>query len=92
MINIAKLPNINLLKEFGCIVQKFHLGQHQKLHRKWVGPYYITIIGPNYIYRLRHAKANKEVKSLMNAMRLKPYFDPNDRLTNPPKELENRED
>ena len=45
------------------------------------------MIGPNHTFRLRNAQTNLEVKSLVNTIRLKPYYDPNDRPTNPPDEL-----
>ena len=62
-------------------------GKAPKLHRKWTGPYYITQLGPNRTYRIRNCATNKEVKSLINGVRLKPYFDPEDRPTNPPADL-----
>ena len=42
--------------------------------------------GSNHTYRLRNVKTNLEVKSLFNAMRLKPYYDPEDWPTNPPEQ------
>ena len=45
------------------------------------------MLGPNHTYRLRNCKTNAEVRSLVNAMRLKPYYDPEDRQTNPPEPL-----
>ena len=50
------------------------------------------MIGPNHTYRLRNVRTNLEVKSLVNAMRLKPYYDPKDRPTNPPEQLADNED
>ena len=41
-------------------------------------------LGPHNTYKLRRCGDNKEVKVLVNATRLKPYFDPNERPTNPP--------
>ena len=38
-------------------------------------------------YRLLNCTTNVEVRSLVNAMRLKPYYDPEDRPTNPPDQL-----
>ena len=67
-------------------------GKAPKLHRKWAGPYYITLLGPHHTYRIRNCATNKEVKSLINGVRLKPYYDPEDRPTNPPESLENMEE
>jgi hypothetical protein len=64
-------------------------GMAPKLHRKWVGPYYITLLGPNNTYKLRRCSDNREVKVMVNATRLKHYFDPADRPTNPPPGYEN---
>ena len=49
-------------------------GMTPKLHRKWVGPYYIVYSGPHNTYKLRRCGDNKEVKVLVNATRLKPYL------------------
>ena len=67
-------------------------GKAPKLHRKWAGPYYITLLGPNHTYKVRNCATNKEVKSLINGVRLKPYYDPEDRPTNPPAGFENMEE
>ena len=50
------------------------------------------MIGPNHTFRLRNVRTNLEVKTLINAIRLKPYYDPEDRPTNPPVELADNED
>ncbi|VDI78894.1 Hypothetical predicted protein [Mytilus galloprovincialis] len=72
---------------------KVPVGKAPKLHRKWVGPYYITLVNrSNHTYRIRNCANNKEVKSLVTAHRLKPYYDPNTRPTNPPQEHENDDD
>ena len=49
------------------------------------------MIGPNHTFRLRNAHTNLEVKSLFNAARLKPYYDPDDRPANPSEDLPNPE-
>ncbi|KAL8567980.1 hypothetical protein ACOMHN_029155 [Nucella lapillus] len=59
-------------------------GLSAKLQQKYDGPYYITNILPNDVYVLRHCQNNKMVKSPVNAMRLRPYFSPEDRPTIPP--------
>ena len=71
---------------------KVAVGKAPKLHRKWAGPYYITLLGPNHTYKVRNCATNKAVKSLINGVRLKPYYDPEDRPTNPPAGLGNMEE
>ena len=80
----TKEPDFRSAQRVWLYCTKVPVGKAPKLHRKWVGPYYITMLGPNYTYKLRHCATNKEVKSLVNVMRLKPYFDPENRPTNPP--------
>ena len=67
---------------------KVAVGKAPKLHRKWVGPYYITQLGPHHTSKVRNCATNKEVKSLVNGVRLKPYYDPENRPTNPPVGME----
>ena len=83
----SKTPEYRPAQRVWLFCTKVPVGKAPKLHRKWLGPYYITMLGPNHTYRLRHSKTNKEVKSLVNAMRLKPYYDPDSRPTNVPQEL-----
>ena len=71
---------------------KVPVGKAPKLHRKWVGPYFISQTGPNHTFKLRKCSDNKEIKSMINATRLKPYYDPADRPTNPPAEWEDFEE
>ena len=47
-------------------------GKAPKLHRKWVGPYYISMVNSeNHTYKIRRCSDNREVKSLVSAHRLK---------------------
>ena len=62
---------------------KVPVGLSRKFHRKWTGPFYITLKGPNYTVKLRACSDNSEVKSMIHCNRLKPYFDPDDRLVQP---------
>ena len=87
----SQLPKYRPAQRVWLYCTKVPQGKAPKLHRKWVGPYYITMIGPNHTFRLRNAQTNLEVKSLVNAARLKPYFDPADRPTNPPEDLADHE-
>ncbi|KAJ8049660.1 hypothetical protein HOLleu_02502 [Holothuria leucospilota] len=66
---------------------KVPVGQNAKLWQKWVGPYYISQLGPNYTMKLRRCSDNKAIKSLVHANRLKPYYDPKDRPLFPPEDL-----
>ena len=88
----AKVPDYRPAQRVWLYCTKVPVGKAPKLHRKWVGPYYITMLGPNHTYRLRNVRTNAEVRSLVNAMRLKPYYDPEDRPTNPPDPLLDNED
>ena len=88
----SKVPEYRPAQRVWLYCTKVPVGKAPKLHRKWVGPYYITMLGPNHTYKLRNVRTNLEVKSLVNAMRLKPYFDPEDRPTNPPEQLADNED
>ena len=78
----SKVPDYRPAQRVWFYCTKVSVGKAPKLHRKLVGPYYITMIGPNHTYRLRNVRTNLEVKSLVNAMRLKTYYDPVDRPTN----------
>ena len=66
-------------------------GASRKLWRKWTGPYYITQKGPNHTFKLRKSADNSELKSLVHANRLKRYYNPSERPTNPPPGMERRE-
>ena len=88
----SKVPEYRPAQRVWLYCTKVPVGKAPKLHRKWVGPYYITMLGPNHTYKLRNVRTNLEVKSLVNAMRLKPYFDPEDRPTNPPEQLADNEE
>ena len=83
----SQLPGFLPAQRVWLYCTKVHQGKALKLHRKWVGPYYINTIGPHHTFRLRHALTNKEAKSLVNAAWLKPYHDPNDRSTKPHENL-----
>ena len=87
----SKLPSYQPAQRVWLYCTKVPPGKAPKLHRKWVGPYYITMLGPHHTYKLRNVHTNLEVKSLVNAARLKPYYDPDDRPTNPPDDLPDHE-
>lgn len=52
---------------------KVHQGLSSKLTDKWVGPFRIMEIGPNFTYKVKNIQDNKVQKSLVNASRLKLY-------------------
>ena len=58
-------------------------GISSKLQQKYDGPYYITKALPHNVYILRRCSDNKALKSPVNAARLRPYWTPDDRPTNP---------
>ncbi|VDI63928.1 Hypothetical predicted protein [Mytilus galloprovincialis] len=85
----SKEPEFQPAQRVWLYCTKVPVGKAPKLHRKWSGPYYITRIGPNSTYKLRNCATNKEVVSMVNAQRMKPYYDPKDRPTNLPDEFQN---
>ncbi|CAG2190886.1 unnamed protein product [Mytilus edulis] len=85
----SKEPQFQPAQRVWLYCTKVPVGKAPKLHRKWSGPYYITRIGPNSTYKLRNCATNKEVVSMVNAQRMKPYYDPKDRPTNLPDEFQN---
>ena len=58
-------------------------GISSKLQQKYDGPYYVTKALPHNVYILRRCSDNKALKSPVNAARLRPYWTPDDRPTNP---------
>ena len=79
----AREPEFSVGDRVLLHVPKVPKGVPKKLHRKEQGPYYITATGPNYTYRLRSCFDHKELPSLVHANRIKPYFDPSDRVVQP---------
>lgn len=59
--------------------ENIKIGQSRKLTAKFVGPYEIVELGPNYTYKLKHVHTGKMVKSLVNASRLKKFHSTYDR-------------
>ena len=80
----SQVPKFQPTERVWLYCTKVTVGKAPKLHRKWVGPYYITQLGPHHTFKVRNCATNKEVKSLVNGVRLKPYYDPENRPTNPP--------
>ena len=84
----SQVPKFQPTERVWLYCTKVAVGKAPKLHRKWVGPYYITQLGPHHTFKVRNCATNKEVKSLVNGVRLKPYYDPENRPTNPPVGME----
>lgn len=61
---------------------KIKAGVSTKLQRHWTGPYYICAELSGNVFILRRSVDNVQLKAPVNAKRLKPYFDPEDRPTN----------
>ena len=51
-------------------------GTSHKLQRKWRGPYYICAELQGNAFILRQCSDNKQLRSPVHAVRLKPFFDP----------------
>ena len=62
-------------------------GLSPKLINRWTGPYYVSEKLSEVNFRLRNLKTHKAVKAVVHANRLKPYYDPNTRPTNPPPDI-----
>ena len=62
---------------------KVKVGVSTKLQNKWEGPFYICTVLKNNTFILRRSVDNKQLQSPIHAMRMKPFFDPDDRPTNP---------
>lgn len=52
------------------------VGLSPKLAENFQGPYYVSEIGPKFTYKIRRCSNHKELKSFVNALQLKHYFDP----------------
>lgn len=88
----SQSPNYQPADRVWLYCTKVPPGMAPKLHRKWVGPYYISHTGPNNTFKIRKCSDNKEVKAMINATRLKTYHDPADRPTNPQPGYENSQE
>ena len=76
-----RLNQMVLLRQF-----KTPVGKSPKLIDKYDGPYYISELGPNYTYKLRRCSDHKEMKSLVNASRLRHYTNGQDIRTQYPED------
>lgn len=79
----AEHQNFRLRQKVWMENKQIPVGLSRKLCNKWDGPYYISANNGNQTYKLRRCSDNLPLKGPVNANRLKPYFDPEDRPTNP---------
>ena len=85
----AKTPEYRVGDRVWLMCSTKYIGLSPKLCSKYIGPYYICIANRNFTYKLRRCSDNKLVRSVINAIRLKPYIDDRDRPTNIPPQLQN---
>ena len=67
---------------------KVAVGKAPRLHWKWVGLHYITQLGHHNTFNVRNCATNKEVRPLINGVRLDLYYEHGNRPTNPPVGME----
>ncbi len=84
----AEKPSYRVGDRVWLYCTKTPVGKSPKLLKKWTGPYYIASRFDKYTYKLQRADDHRAVKSRIHANRLKLYFDPDERPTNPPKDLQ----
>ena len=72
-----KLPDFRVGDKVMMTVHQVPKGQSAKLYDKATGPYRIMELGPNYTYKLRRCSDNKVHQSLISAIHLKHFYDPN---------------
>ena len=63
------------------------VGKSKKLRYLFKGPYYICDELQNFTYQLRRCEDNTLLKSPVHANRLKRFYSPKDRLTNPTRDI-----
>ena len=84
----AKIPQFHLGDRVWLSCHKPVPGLSRKLAEKWIGPYYICDEFENFTYTLKNCETHHQLPSRVHANRLKPYEDPDTRLTNPPPPVE----
>ena len=63
-------PNFRVGQSVLLHSTKVPVGLSPKLHNPWIGPFYITNIGPNNTYKLPKCSNHKELKSPVHANRM----------------------
>ena len=74
----AKVPDFRVGDHVLMNIHQIPKGLTAKLYDKAQGPYRILRLGPNYTYELKRLSDNKIHPSLVNAIHLKHYYDPED--------------
>ncbi|CAC5417185.1 unnamed protein product [Mytilus coruscus] len=75
----TELPTFEIQDQVLLYSPKVPVGLSSKLHRKFDRPFYIARKGLIHTYKLRRCSNNKELKSMINANRLKFYHPPDHR-------------
>ena len=86
----AQEPSYDIGDQAWVYTNKTPVRMSQKSHNKWTEPYYICKTYGNYTYKLRSCSNHKAMQSVIHASRLKLFFDPEDRPTNPPVGIKNK--
>ena len=81
-------PKFNIFSNVWLYNPRTPQGLSPKIINRWVGPYYVSEKLSECSFRLRDLKTHKAIKSTVHANRLRPYFDPSSRPTNPPPNLQ----
>ena len=81
-------PKFNVFSNVWLYNPRTPQGLSPKLINRWVGPYYVSEKLSECSFRLRDLRTHKAIKSTVHANRLRPYFDPSSRPTNPPPNLQ----
>ncbi len=84
----TKVPSYIMGDRVWLYCAKVPVGKSPKLIKKWTGPYYIARVCDKWTYKLHRVDDHRAIKSRIHANRLKPFYDPEDRPTNPPPELQ----
>lgn len=79
----ARLPRYQVGQRVWLFCSKTPKGKSAKLVKRWIGPYYICHSSDTHTYKLASCNTHRLVRSRIHANRLKPYFDPANRPTNP---------
>ena len=81
-------PKFNVFSNVWLYNPRTPQGLSPKIINRWVGPYYVSEKLSECSFRLRDLKTHKAIRSTVHANRLRPYFDPSSRPTNPPPNLQ----
>lgn len=71
----AKTPTLKVGDKVMMKQEHTEKGLSPKLTEKWVGPFEITELGPNYTYKLKNLQNDKILQAFKNACKLKFYHE-----------------